>query len=725
VLRKPAVIGALVSLVTLGAGLAASPLAAQSAAAPAPTRSISVAGTDVSMYPAFDPLVTRYGVTTATDTAGAVTVTASTSDSSGQIWVDGQPVANNTADALTGLSGGDEISVFIKDSSGTTAYSLVYLPAGFPTLTATTTGSGVAPGDVFMTLTDFSGTTTSYETDVDQNGVPVHVTADAPPGVPSDFKVQPDGNYSVYRQTPTTGKTGGEVVELNGQYQQIGAYESADPVTNTDGHDSLLMPNGDKWMIATQPRGGGGADASDLDAIIQEQNSAGAVIFSWDSDVLPASQTVQPSGAADYAHINSIAVMQNGDILASFRHFSSVFEIATHAHDGFNPGDIVWELGGRTSSFTFDSADGSPDPNASPCAQHDASELPDGDILIFDDGSVSINSSPLLCVNESDPSGPAVARAATRLDQYALNTTTGVATLVRSFQVPGNLTGFAGSAQRLGNGDTLAGWGGGPHTLATEFTADGDVNWNLSDSAGLLSYRAFKYDAPDEISPVVNVASPAPGASYAFGQHVTSTFSCTDQGGSSLQTCGGAATEGGAISTSTPGTHHYVVTATDGAGNTTTVTRTYTVGLPPAHYQPDAQIRPDTTGAAYVGGNIYGGVSRQEIKQSVVRRGHVESIVRIENDGNRSDRIRLLGTASGPKFGVAYYVGSVNVTSRVVAGTYRTATLAIGGHINLRVKVAAASTAKVGSQRSVHVTATSVTATTAADHVATVVTAKR
>jgi hypothetical protein len=703
----------LLALIVSLAAIGFVPAIAGSATATSPTQTIVVTGNGVAMYPAFAQGTQRYGLTTTADTSGTVTVSAATTDAAGKVWVDGQPAANGVA-TLTGLTSGEEISVFIKDSTGTSDYSLVYLPPGFPAMTVLADQPGIAPGDVFLTLTDFTGQTPGFETAVDNNGVPVYVRTD--PGIPTDFKLQPNGNYSVFRTTPPTDRTGGEVVELDSRFKQIATYTTSGLV-NTDDHDSILLPNGDRWLLASEPN----AVTGNTDAVIQKQDKNGNVLFQW-STADHVDLALDGLGVPiDYAHINSIWLMQNGDILASFRHLSQVMEIATSAHDGFEPGDVVWRLGGRRSTFTFPD-----DPMGGPCAQHTASQLPNGDILVFDDGSESINGSPLLCVDQSDPTGPTVARPQTRVAEYSLNQVTDTASLVWSYQVAGQDTAFAGSARRLSNGNTLIGWGGiTGGLLATEVNAAGDVVWELKDTGNLESYRALKFAAPDAIPPVADVTTPAPGATYAFGQKVDSDFSCTDQGGSNLASCNGSAAEGARINTATPGVHTFSVVAKDGAGNVTTVTRTYHVGLAPPKYQPDASVKP-YTGGTYLGGNTYGTASRQHVNQSIATAGgSARALVRLQNDGNRMDRMRIRGTAGTATFQVAYFSAGRDVTRAVVAGTYQTASLLPGRFVTLRIRVTRTAAAQPGDEAVVRLTATSVTATTKHDEVATIVHAIR
>jgi hypothetical protein len=63
---------------------------------------------------------------------------------------------------------------------------------------------------------------------------------------------------------------------------------------------------------------------------------------------------------------------------------------------------------------------------------------------------------------------------------------------------------------------------------------------------------------------------------YAPAQTVLADYSCTD-GTSGVDTCAGPVASGDAIDTATTGSKSFVVTATDAAGNTATVTHNYTV----------------------------------------------------------------------------------------------------------------------------------------------------
>ena len=77
----------------------------------------------------------------------------------------------------------------------------------------------------------------------------------------------------------------------------------------------------------------------------------------------------------DWSHGNSVFMADDGSVLASFRHLNQVISIAPDFES------TEWRLGGPGSDFTF------PDPSDRFYHQHTAVPLPDGNVLLFDNGN--------------------------------------------------------------------------------------------------------------------------------------------------------------------------------------------------------------------------------------------------------------------------------------------------------------------------------------------------
>lgn len=82
----------------------------------------------------------------------------------------------------------------------------------------------------------------------------------------------------------------------------------------------------------------------------------------------------------------------------------------------------------------------------------------------------------------------------------------------------------------------------------------------------------------DGTDPTVDLRTPPEGAVYGRGEVVAADFSCGDEsGGSGLASCVGTVADGAGVPTSVLGGRSFVVTATDNAGNSTSVTHHYSV----------------------------------------------------------------------------------------------------------------------------------------------------
>ncbi len=690
---------------------------ATAAAAAAPTHTLSVSGPDVSMAPAYDPAIRRYALRTGPASNGTVTVSASTSDPAGQVRVNGRPVTGGTV-TLTGVEAGDEISVIVDDSSGSAAHSLIYLPAAFPDLEGSGPVPGLAPGDLLLTLNDWSTSPDRFHTVVDDYGVPKWFRRE--PTASHDLRLQENGRFSQAVRTTTAGREGVAIVEMNARFEEIARHETVGLV-NTDFHDSLLRADGSEVLIAYELS----ANQLAIDAVIQEINPDGSVFVTWNSGdhVDRNAETVvdldNPLARFDYAHINSVTMTPDGDYLASFRGLSAVFKIARTAHDGYAQGEVIWRLGGRLSDFTFPN-----DEYGGPCAQHTATMLPNGHVVIFDNGSDDL-SGHAFCVDPEDRSGPTVPREFSRYVEYALDEDAMTATLVGEYDND-HYAPFTGSAFRLDNGNTLVGWGAAPTAIASELDPAGQLLWQLETPTGQGSYRVYRERVPDAFAPEVDLTSPADGATYSVGATVRADYGCTDRGGSDLVTCSAAATSGALLDTSTPGTRTLEVTAVDGDGNRTVRRHTYVVGVPSTPPVPVGPARPDllvrSPDGSFVGAGRFLPVV-QRVRHDLPLDGRVTTKVRLRNAGASPGRFTLTAPKVSGLSG-HFFLGDREVTRRITGDGVRTRVLGPGQRLTLRLVVRPTGRTAAGDRRTFRVTATSVGVTPGADRVAAVVRAR-
>jgi hypothetical protein len=213
---------------------------------------------------------------------------------------------------------------------------------------------------------------------------------------------------------------------------------------------------------------GGPAHGAVTDGMIQEIDvSTGLVEREWTSlDHVALSESYElarrskTSWPFDFFHINSIELEQDGSLLTSGRNTRAVYDL-----DG-RSGQIVWRLGGKRSSFTMG-------PSTGIAYQHDARELPDGTISVFDNGAspaVHGQSRGLILAIDRQR------KLATRVSQIV--------------HTPPFLAESQGNLQALPNGDWFIGWGELPQF--SEFGAGGQLLFDARFPPGTQSYRSFR-----------------------------------------------------------------------------------------------------------------------------------------------------------------------------------------------------------------------------------------
>lgn len=463
---------------------------------------VTIEGAGSVMLPAFTPYGGRYAIYPSSDTKDVV-ITATPEAANDEVTVNGQVTSrDDRAVHLAGLEAGDQIVVEVSSKrGGSRAYELIYLPIGFPRIEATVEPSrAVSPGPIYLALPVDPAQpypcqrvgSPCYVMTVDDYGVPIYYRQEANPM--RDFKLQPGGFRSFMLLLPPEvrgGNENSEAIVLGPAYQEVGRYRAAG-LKNTNGHDFLIRESGNHVFLSFEyGRGdftgeGGSRSAKFFDGVVQEQHPDGNVAFRWNSsDHIPLSDSER--GLPDPFHINSVIVTPEGDYIVSERGVNQVLKI------GVETGEVLWHFGSDAEGGlrVID------DPLGGFCGQHTATLLPNGHILVFDNGQ-SVGGGPDV-TDIGCPFYPDLPprEKITRVVEYELDLQRGTATLVWSYRSD-TFAPAQGSAQRLPNGNTMIGWGvNTSDLLASEVNPEGKTVLTLSatlpDGTPALSYRVFRF----------------------------------------------------------------------------------------------------------------------------------------------------------------------------------------------------------------------------------------
>ena len=345
-----------------------------------------------------------------------------------------------------------------------------------PSVTVTARSPATAPGEIFTAPYDGPGQ--SGPMILDSNGgllwfkaLPKYTSA-------TNLRVQEfagkpvltwwQGDISIH------GFGQGEDVILDDAYALLARVRAGNGL-RADLHDFQLAPQGTALITAYDPihcdlaRVGGPADGAVTDGTFQEIDvRTGLVMFQWTSlDHVALAESYAPANVSDtafpfdYFHINSINLDQDSSLLISSRNTWTTYDL--------NPqtGQIVWQLGGRHSSFTMG-------PGTTTAWQHDPRELTNGSFSIFDNGA-----SPTV---HSQSRGIVV----------GLEPKTKTATLVSELtHTPPISAKSQGDVQALANGDWFVGWGEVPDF--SELSPTGALLFDAHFPPGDQSYRALRF----------------------------------------------------------------------------------------------------------------------------------------------------------------------------------------------------------------------------------------
>ena len=415
---------------------------------------------------------------------GATTITASlttpTTDSSSTAT---SASTTTTPTATTSTTTATATATTTATTTSTTSTTTT-APTTPPPVTVLQSGGRPDTGDIFITPTGDASTYANGEEILDRQGRIVWFHSVPQGQTAADFRTQTYDGQPVltwWQGTGLGGLSSGTDYIYNDRYQQIATVQAGNGLS-ADGHEFLITPWNTALILsyttatANLTSIGGPPNQAVINGVVQEIDIAtGKVLFQWNSaDHVPFGQSEQPLPASastpwDWFHINAVHLDTDGSLLIDARDTWTTYKV-----NRFN-GNIVWQLGGKDSSFALQAGPGQTLDSAGEIFawQHDPEALGGGVYTFFDNES---SGTPLLPYS----------RAIT----VRLNARAHVATLVASDNQPESLAAPSqGNAQTTGNGDLFVGWGALPYF--SEFDPAGQLLFNAELPTGVNTYRAY------------------------------------------------------------------------------------------------------------------------------------------------------------------------------------------------------------------------------------------
>lgn len=354
---------------------------------------------------------------------------------------------------------------------------------------------------------------------------------------------------------PPQGFGQGEEVIANSSYTRI-LHMKAGNGFLADLHEFKITPQNTALLTVFDPircnlsKVGGPSNGAVTDSLFQEIDlKTHLVRREWHPlDHVPlthsysSATSASPAWPYDYFHLNSIDLHQDGSILISSRNTSALYELNS-------AGQITAQLGGKNGSAKLGKG-------TATAYQHDAQELPNGDISVFDNGGVP----------KVHPQSRGII--------ISVNPKTKSDTLVSEYEHSKPLAaGSQGNIQMLEGGNVFIGWGAEPYF--SEYAANGTLLFDAHLPPKSESYRGYRFawTGTPASDPAVVASAGAHGTTnvYASWNGATTVAGWRVLGGSSSKSLApvASATKSGFETTiSTPGKPAYIaVQALDASAN--------------------------------------------------------------------------------------------------------------------------------------------------------------
>lgn len=464
---------------------------------------------DVEPWPAFEPDRTAYAVARS-EIGGGDRLELETTDPNASVDIFVEDVDGRSREVDVAIREADRFVAVVTSADGTKKrrYEVVFLPDAFPDPDLRTV-EGEEPAEGYLFVGAMRDDFRSYNAILDDGGVPRWFRRISS-GI-FDFAVRRDGRVGWMSHIDDGDVFAGQVVD-----NTWSVVETIRPLELDDGtqlevdvHEFMRLPNGHRVSLGEYVDA---ADMSDhrgtpymwvLHQVIQEVDAFGNVVFEWsprdhldwkDSEVWSPDTS---TGAIGYAHVNAFDIdPDDGSWLVSARLRNQILKVAREPMElggrSYEPGEIVWRLGGTDSDFTFVD-DPRADGREGFFGQHTVRGLEGNRLMLFDNALFRRPTEDL-----TNPSAGYLPTGDARAVEYELDTEAWTATRVREVTLEGEgEVRAAGSVQALPNGGLLVGWGDRSRAeptspMATEFGPDGQIVQQLFMTPGTWSYRVSK-----------------------------------------------------------------------------------------------------------------------------------------------------------------------------------------------------------------------------------------
>ncbi len=430
-----------------------------------------------AMRPEFSADILHYAVgCTATDPGDTMTLTFAAANAGTRVAVNGEQADVRKATVEVPVEGDSDSEVRITLATGSTGTSTTYVVHCMDSRNPAIERTGNEPGASTELISVYAqiGPTRrqiddTYLAIIDANGVPrwqrrLNTRA-------THFKAHPDGKYPYSYGHYLRSAVGYRMVILDENLDEVERVTTTGALQHTGAHDFAIRENGNYVFEAYEP------DIRDFsaytdendnpystsvateDSVIEEVNPAGSRVFFWNSwNDMYLNDCLQHRFPNDYAHINSVQVVDEADIIASFRGCAQVWRIDRETETGewllgrSNRSDAEWEARGIQRLKIVG------DPHGEFCGQHSARLIPNGHLLLFDNGHHCF-----IDLETRDTQRRNLEFS--RVVEYALDLDNGEAVFVRQHclgNICNRISASQGHIHRMDSGHWLVSWGRGP-----------------------------------------------------------------------------------------------------------------------------------------------------------------------------------------------------------------------------------------------------------------------